>query len=163
MAVLGSVGSIASLAGAVISLLGLGFAILQLRKLRGETRAAREASESAERAGRRDQTISELASLYDRVQELKVIHRRGDNELALYHYPVIMLSLADIRRRHPNLTDDLHARISDAIDKVANMERTVGRLSDSLTLERAAEFNDTLTDIQSELILELQERLPGFG
>lgn len=160
---LGTVGSIASLAGLAVSLLGLGFAILQLRKLRGETRAAREASESAERAVRRDLTATELTRLYDRIQELKVIHRRGDNELALYHYPIIILSLADIRRRHPNLTDGLHARISDAIDKVANMERTVGRLRNNVTLERAAEFNDSLTDIQSELILELQERLPGFS
>ena len=71
---LGTVGSIASLAGAAISLLGLGFAILQLRRLRGETRAARDAAEAAERAVRRDLTISDLASLRENIQE--GLHRR---------------------------------------------------------------------------------------
>lgn len=77
---LGAVGSIASLAGLAVSLLGLGFAILQLQKLRGETRAAKEASESAERAVRRDQTISELAGLREKIQELKDAHRWGTGE-----------------------------------------------------------------------------------
>ena len=86
MGMLGTVGSIASLAGAVISLLGLGFAILQLRKLRGETRAAKEASESAERAVRRDLTLSELASLREKIEGLKDAHRRGDRRGAFIGY-----------------------------------------------------------------------------
>ena len=57
---LGDAGSIASLAGAAISLLGLGFAILQIAKLRGETRAARVAAEAAERAIGRELAITEL-------------------------------------------------------------------------------------------------------
>lgn len=163
METLGTAGSMASLAGVVISLLGLGFAILQLRRLCGETRAAREAAEAAERAIRHDLTLTELTRLHDSIQDLKDAHRRGDVTRALSHYPSIMASLSDIRRRHPNLTDELRDRIVEAINRVADMERTVDRQEGSFSPEQAGEFNDALLGLQSNLILELQDRMTGFG
>ncbi len=60
-------GSIASLAGVGVSLVGLGFSILQLRKLRGETRAAREAVEATCRAIGRELPNTELTRLGERM------------------------------------------------------------------------------------------------
>ena len=158
---LGAVGSIASLAGAVISLLVLGFAILQLRKLRGETRAAREASESAERAIRRDSAMTDLALLYEKMQSLKDIHRRGDKTNALVYYRDIVAGLLNVQRHHPNLTDDLRSRILAALSAIGDMERSVGRLKGILPPETASEFNDILLELQLKLIPELQNRIPG--
>jgi hypothetical protein len=57
---LGDAGSIASIVGVVVSLVGLGFAIWQLARLRGETRAAREAAEETRQSVRRDLAMSDI-------------------------------------------------------------------------------------------------------
>ena len=158
---LGTVGSIASLAGLAVSLLGLGFAILQLRKLRGETRAAREASESAERAFRRDLTLSELASLREKIDELKDVHRRGDRLRAFACYKEIASSLSDIGLRHPNLTDCLRERIRNTSSAITEMERFLDSIEGTLSLDKVSEFNAILSNIQTELIPELQGRMLG--
>ena len=143
---LGTAGSIASLAGAAISLLGLGFAILQLRKLRGETRAARDAAEAAERAVRRDLTISDLASLRENIQELKDAHRRGDRGRAFTGYRDVKSSLTNIELRHPNLTDELLERIRTALSAITEMELYTDSIEGSLPLEQISRFNRTLSE-----------------
>jgi hypothetical protein len=75
---LGDAGSVASLVGVMVSVGGLGFAIWQLTRLRGETRAAREASEATRRALGRELASTELARLHGRLQSLKEMHRSGD-------------------------------------------------------------------------------------
>ena len=161
MGELGTIGSLASIAGSVISLLGLGFAILQLHKLRGETSAARDAAEAAERAIRRDSAMTDLALLYEKMQALKDVHRNGDKTSALFYYRDIMAGLLNVQRHHPNLTVDLQDRILAALADIGDMERTVGRFGGNFSPERAGEFNDNLLDIQSKLIPDLQNRIPG--
>lgn len=160
MGTLGTVGNIASLAGLVISLLGLGFAILQLRKLRGETRAAKAAAQRAEQAVRRDLTVSELASLREKVRELKDAHRRGDKNRAYGYYRDIASSLSDIEIRHPNLSDDLGARLRSALASIADMERFSDNLEAGLPREQISEFNFILSEMEMGLIPELWRRLP---
>ena len=160
---LGTVGSIASLVGAAISLLGLGFAILQLRKLRGETRAARDAAEAAERAVRRDLTISDLGSLRQNIQELKDAHRRGDRGRAFTGYRDVKSSLTNIELSHPNLTDELLERIRTALSAVTEMERYNDGIEGALPLERVSEFNQILSELDTELVSELRRRMPREG
>ncbi len=143
---LGTAGSIASLVGAAISLLGLGFAILQLRKLRGETRAARDAAEAVERAVQRDLTISDLASLRENIQELKEAHRRGDRGRAFTGYRDVKSSLTNIELRHPNLTDELLERIRTALSAITEMELYTDSIEGSLPLEQISGFNRTLSE-----------------
>ena len=160
---LGAAGSIASLAGTAISLLGLGFAILQLRRLRGETRAAREAAQAAERAVRRDLTISELAALREKIQELKDAHRRGDRSTAFVCYRDVKFSLINIELRHPKLIDNLRMQIQAALSAVTEMERYTDSVEGPLPLEQLSEFNQTLSELDTELVAELQRRMPGEG
>ena len=157
------IGNAASLAGAVISLLGLGFAILQLRKLRGETRAAREASESAERAVRRDLTIGELASLREKVQELKDANRRGDRITIFACYRDVKSGLTNVELHHPDLTDSLRDQIRAALSAITDMERYTDSIEGALPLERLSEFNGDLSDLDTGLITDLQKRMPGEG
>lgn len=163
MATPGTIGNIDSLAGALISLLGLGFAILQLRKLRGETRAAKEASESAERAVRRDLAATELVRLREKIQELKDIHRRGDQDRAFAYYRDITASLSDVLLRHPSLTDKLRTQIRDAASAIAEMERFADSIEGGLSREMVSEFNFTLSELDTQLITELQSRMPGLS
>lgn len=161
MGILGTVGSIASLAGLPVSLLGLGFAILQLRKLRGETRAAKEASESAERAVRREQTISELVSLREKIEGLKDAHRPGDRRGAFVCYRDVKSGLVLIELRHPDLTDGLRVQIRDALSAITEMERYTDSIEDALPLEQVSEFNQILSILDTDLITELQKTVPG--
>jgi len=156
---LGDAGSIASLAGVVVSLVGLGFAILQIRKLRGETRAAREASEATRRAVGRELAGTELTRLNGRIQGLKEIHRGGDRLRALDLYPEIVGMLLDIRRRHPGLSDDQRMNILQATTKISEMERSIETLEGEIPQETASQLNNALTDIQSTLLPELEDQL----
>ena len=160
---LAEIAGAASIAGLPVSLLGLGFAILQLRKLRGETRAAREASESAERAIRRDLTLSELASLREKAQELKDAHRRGDRITAFARYRDVKSSMINIELRHPNLTESLREQIQSVLSAITEMERYADGIEGSLPLEQLGEFNQTLSDLDTELVTELQRRMPREG
>lgn len=155
------IGSAASLAGLVVSLLGLGFAILQLSKLRGETRAAREAAEAAERAVRRDQTVSDLASLREKIEGLKDAHRRGDRRGAFIGYRDVKSGLVHIELRHPDLTDSLREQIRDALSAITEMERYTDGIESALPLEQISGFNHTLSILDTELITELLEGIPG--
>ena len=67
---LAEIGSLASIAGLLVALLGLGFALLQLSRLRGETRAARQAAEETRRLLRRDLAGTDLTRLAERIQGL---------------------------------------------------------------------------------------------
>ena len=143
-----------------MSLLGLGFAILQIRRLRGETRAARKAAQKTRQAIGREFTTVELARLHGALQELKGIHRDGDRLRALGQYPQIQTTLADIRRRHPSLDAKRLEVIRGATREISEMESRAEGLSGSLPTETKTAFNNTLSRIQRELIPQLED-LPG--
>ena len=161
------IGNSASIAGVAVSLLGLGFAILQIRKLRGETRAAREAAQETRQAIGRELTTVELTRLESALQELKGIHRDGDRLRALGQYSQIQTMLGqiqtmlgDLQRRHPSPTARRSEVIADASQEIARMESRAEELSGALPKETKTAFNNTLSRIQRELI-PLLEDLPG--
>lgn len=153
---LGDAGSIARLAGVVVSLLGLGFALWQLRKLRGETRAALEATR---RAMGREIASAELTRLGERIEGLKTVHRRGNCDQCLAAYPEIRELFLEIRRRHPGLTDLERGTILKAIGQISDMETTVEASHGDLPSEIIGEFNLGLTGIQTTLLPQLEDRL----
>ena len=155
------IGNSASIAGVVVSLLGLGFAILQIRKLRGETRAALEAAQETRQAIGRELTTAKLTSLDNGLQELKRVHREGDRLKALDFYYQIQTMLAEVRRRHPDLDSGRQEAIAGAARDISVMESQVEELDSEFPMEtKAAAFNNTLSRIQRELI-PLLEDLPG--
>ena len=142
-----------------MSLLGLGFAILQLVKLRGETRAAREAAESARRAIRRDLTNTELVRLDGTIQNLKEVHRTGNRDRALYEYAIIVRGLREIGLSHPTLSLYQQTQISRSILTVFNMESAVEALAGDIPPDLWQDMNTELTEIQSGLLQELEGQL----
>ena len=157
---LSEIGSIASVVGVLVSLLGLGFALLQLRKLRGETRAAREASEETRRLLSRDLASTDLTRLNERIQGLIELHRSGDRRRALDRYPEIWDSLIRIRRRHPNLSEEHRRQIQNAVETITNMQRQSEELEgDALPKEIISDFNVELLKLQSMLLAALEDEL----
>lgn len=156
---LGEAGSIASLAGLLVSLSGLGFALLQLSRLRGETRAAREASEETRRLLRRDSAGADLTRIGERIQGLIEIHRSGDRARALDRYPEIQRLFLDIQRRHPNLTGEHRRRIQSAIVQLWKMQGELEGQEGDITLTQVQQMNRILNGIQLALLPELQDLL----
>ena len=158
---LGDAGSIASMVGVVVSLVGLGFAILQIRKLRGETRAAREASEATRRAIGRELASTELTRLGERIDALKELHRSRDHRRCLTSYPEIRDLLLEIRRRHPGLSDRERANVLRATVQLSEMETALETLEGEMTSEIVGDFNAKLTDFQTGLLPRLEDQLQG--
>lgn len=163
---LGDAGSIASLVGLIgvpISLIGLIIAILQIRKLRGETRAARQASEETRRAVSRDLVLGDLIRISERIQALKELHRRDEWAQALHLYPELQRGLITIRSRYSGLSQVDSVKVWQGITRLQHIERIV----EAVELARAeippqlvSEFNGQLTDIQStlaELAIQLEQ------
>lgn len=156
---LGEVGSVASIAGLLVALLGLGFALLQLSRLRGETRAVRDAAEETRRLLRRDLAGTDLTRLNERIQGLVEMHRSGDRGRALDRYPEIQRLLIEIRRQHPNLTEEYRDRIQEAIATLRDMQSELERLEGNIPQPAIANFNSALLLLQSELLVELEDLL----
>ena len=156
---LGEAGSIASIVGVVISILGLTFALLQLSKLRGETRAARAAAEETRRLLRRDLTGTDLARLSERIQGLIELHRDRDRVRSLDRYPEIWGLLVEVQRQHPNLSEDQRRRIQSAIAMLVDIQNEVEGLTGDMDQEMVSRFNQDLTKLQSILLPELADQL----
>lgn len=155
---LADAGSIASLVGVVVSLGGLGFAIWQLGRLRGETRVAQQAAEETRRSVGRDLALADVSRIWEQIQALKEVHRVGNWGRALFLYPEIRRGLIHIRSRYPDLPDVVSDRIQLGVTQLQRMERTVDSARGDLPQERVSEFNDHLMEIQTVLD-ELESRL----
>ena len=86
-----------------VSLVGLGFAIVQLLKLRGETRAARDAAEATRKAIGRDLAMADLSRTHQRIEDIKQAHRTREWDRALSGYSDVRKALIQIRGRYPGL------------------------------------------------------------
>lgn len=154
------IGSGASLAGVVISLLGLGFAILQIIKVRGEARAAREAAEAARAEIRRELTAAELTRLNDSMGELRQLHYiSGAKSLVLTKYAEIDRALNEVYRRHPKLNREQRTQITQARIRVMQMNEEVLSFPGDIPVSSAQEFNTHLADYQTELLSALSDAL----
>ncbi|MDA1219243.1 MAG: hypothetical protein O2909_07360 [Chloroflexi bacterium] len=155
---LGDYGSLASIVGVIVSLFGLGFTILQVLKLRGETRAARVASEETRVVVRRDLTLADLNRIWGRIQALKELQRNRDWNRSLDAYPEIQRGLIDIRNRYPELAEDHNQQLTQGIAALRNIEYTLESASEDIAQETLGEFNQQLSDIQAVLV-ELENQL----
>ena len=156
---LGEVGSVASIVGLLVALLGLGFALLQLSRLRGETRAARDAAEETRRLLRRDLAGTDLTRLNERIQGLVEMHRSGDRGRALDRYPEVRRLFLEIRRNHPNLSHEHRLQIQSAVNALTNMQNQVEALTDAVPHEMTVDFNRILSHYQTTLLVELEDQL----
>ena len=154
------IGSGASIIGVVISLFGLGFALLQLSRLRGETHAARVASEEALKLYRRELANTDLARLRERIQRLIELHRQRDSARALDQYREIWEIFLTIRQRLPHLPVGLREEIQRAVEDITEMQRLVESIEPgTIPTEQYLGFNSTLLRIQSDLLTNIAEAI----
>ena len=155
---LGDAGSIASLAGLVVSLGGLAIAIWQIIKLRGETRAAAEASAETSRLFRREIAGLNLTRVNERIEALKELHRTSQWDRALDRHTEIRRTLIQVRVSHPGLSEEQRTILQSVIATLRRIENAVEREHTELQPERVGQFIRQLSDGQSSLA-EIESQL----
>ena len=144
-------GSIASLAGLAVSLGGLAIAIWQIKKLRGETRAANEAAAETRRALQREVAGINLTRVNERIDGLKELHRRGEWDRALDRYTEIRRTLIDVRFRHPGLSEEQRETIATVVAGLRRIENAVESKRGIGSPERVEQLIRRLTQCQTSL------------
>lgn len=155
---LGDAGSIASLAGVAVSLVGLGFAILQLIKLRGETRAAQEAAEATRRTLGRELTISDVTRTFEQVEVAKQSLRERQWSRSLSSFPGIRRTLISIRYRSPGLSQHHVRKLQAAVEFLELTEHTVDTRRDNIAVEAIEGFIQGLIELQTT-VAEMESQL----
>jgi hypothetical protein len=155
---LGDAGSIASLAGVVISLVGLGFAIWHILRLRGEARAAREAAEETHLAVSRETAGMTLTRVSERIEALKELHRQNEWDRALDRYPELRRMLIDVGARHPEMSDAQRTALRGIVTMMEAMETGVENARSRVSRQLVQEFNRQLSESQS-LLAEIESEL----
>ncbi len=152
-------GNFASIAGALVSGIALAVAIYHIIKLRGEAHAARLAAEEAQRLIRRETTGTDITRLNERIQGLIYLLRNEDRERALERFPDIRNLFIDIRRHHPALTADHRSQIQDTITTLMDMQNELDASFGGIQIEVRTKIITDLTDFQTNLLVELEDRL----
>lgn len=156
---LGDIGSWFSIVGVAVSLLGLGFAIWQLMRVKATAEAAREAAEAARSALRRELTATEITRVLTQLELLTVLHRTGNREGALSLYHGIVDSLHQIRSQHPDIGAEQSSELSDRIAEITAMEADLESLTGGIPQELAVSMNNSLSELRT-LLLELRHQIP---
>ena len=151
MITLSDLGSIASLAGVALGLPALLFAILQLKGLKGETRAAKEASEATRRAVGRDLAIADLSRTFEHVEAAKQALRERDWSRSLSYFPGIRRALISIRYRGPRIDQHQASQILSAVEFLEHVEHSIDVNSAGMADEAIHDFIRGLIDLQSTI------------
>lgn len=150
------VGSAASVAGVLLSVVGFAITIRNVYVSRQAAERAERASVATREALRFFDTLQELASAVAALEEVKRLQRERAWSALPERYSALRKSRITIRRGHPDLTEDQQTRVQRAITFLADMERRVERsLDDQKPIEKIAAFNE----VASSHVIELHELL----
>ena len=151
MITLSDLGSIASLAGVALGLPALLFAILQLKGLKGETRAAKEASEATRRAVGRDLAIADVSRTFELVEAVKQALRERQWSQSLPYYPRIRRALISMRYTDPQLGQLEADKLEAAVEFLEIIEHSTGINRESIVDEAIQGFIQGLISLQTTL------------
>ncbi len=148
-------GSIASVVGVAVSLLGLWAALVAVKragKARESADAAQTASRQARAAVTRVITGVDLERAIALIQRLKLLHRDEKWEASSGHYQDLRHMLVDIGARHPEPSQELSEVLQGATARISVIEVSVDRaLRDGSDPRGAVNFNRELDTIQANL------------
>ena len=155
-------GDIAAIAGILVSLGGLGWAIKEARGARSASEAANvAASETRDQIAHHLQTV-DLQRAIELIQRIKTLH---DNELweaSTEHYQTLRAILSDVISRCPDNQADVREKLATARTIVSEIENLVRqRVARPISDDDRYSLNQRLNHIQSDLE-ELASNL-GFG
>jgi hypothetical protein len=153
---IGVYGSLASIAGLIVSFIGFGVTVWNVRRSRRAAQSAERASEQVLERVRFYDLMTDVARAITLMDEIKRLHRLGDWKLVIERYGELKKILITVRDTPLGLTDDQIANLRDAIVNVGHMEKTVER-----TLEDSTEFPPVgqMNTVMANNVESLQELL----
>ena len=150
------VGSVASVAGVFLSVIGFAITIRNVYVSRRAAERAEMASVETRQALRLFDTVQELASAVAALEEVRRLQRGRVWATLPERYSALRKSLITIRRSHAELTDDQQTKLQQAITFLADMEKKVEKsIDDEQPIEKVARYNE----LTSGHITELHELL----
>lgn len=145
-------GSLFSVIGVVVSVIGLAWAIWEAHGARSAAEVAEQATvETRDSIGRHLVTI-DLERAVSLIQRLKLLHDTSRWEAALEQYQVLRAIISDISARYPDLDPEISERLTTARRLIRLMEDYVGgRENNSLGTNERIQLNRSLNEIQSDI------------
>ena len=155
-------GDVAAIAGIIVSLGGLGWAIKEARGARSASEAANAAaSETRDQIARHLQTV-DLQRAIGLIERIKTLHGNDRWEASTELYQSLREMLSDVIARCPENQTDVRGKLVAARTVVRDMENFVRqRVSRDITDLDRFQWNQNLNEIQSGLE-ELASKV-GFG
>lgn len=148
-------GSIASIAGALIGVVGFSLTLMNVARTRS---AAARAENSAQQVLRRVQLydlLSDITQAISLVEELKRIHRLQDWKVTLERYAELKKVLIAIRDTSVDLTEEQQSQLQGAITNLSDIEDQVERaLEKGTSVKQVHRINGIMTK-QAENLYEL--------
>lgn len=155
-------GGLASAAGVIVSLVGLGWAIKEARGARSASQAAQTAAgETKTQIERYLQTVDSERAIW-LIQRIKLLHDVERWEAAMEQYQALRLMLSNIIARLPGGSHSLYESLAIGRVQLQEMENHVGeRISQDDEEPDRLRLNQILNGMQSNLE-ELASAI-GFG
>lgn len=145
-------GSVFSVIGVVVSVVGLAWAIREARRARSAAQSAEQATIETRNRIARHLVTTDLERAVGLIQRLKLLHREGHWEAALEQYQSLRAIISNITARHPDLEPEIHELLSSAREDISEMEDSVGmRVSRDLEPDNLDVLSRQLNTIQSNL------------
>ena len=155
-------GVIATVAGIIVSLVGLGWAIKEARGARSASEAAQTAaSETRDQIAHHLQAV-DLQRAIGLIERIKTLHDNDRWEASREHYQTLRAMLSDVIARCPDDQPGVREKLATARTIVRDMENLVRqRVNRPVSERERPRLNQRLNDIQSDLE-ELASNV-GFG
>lgn len=155
-------GDLSSVAGVIVSFIGLTWAVIAARGARSSAEAAKEASDETRDSIGRHLLAIDLERAINLIQRLKSLHRDGRWEVALEQYQVLRAMISAIVAHSPECETKLRERLSNARTLFREVEEYVEtRAEQGLGTADITKLNGQLNDVQTDLE-DLSSRM-GLG
>ncbi len=145
-------GSVFSVIGVIISVIGLAWAIREAHGARSAARSAERVTIETRNSVRRHLVTIDLQRAIGLIQRLKFLHREGYWEAALEQYQTIRVIISDVIARYPELEVEVRERLTRARMSLSEMENSVeGHMRQRSGDADLTSLNERLNEIQSDL------------
>jgi len=132
--------------------IGVGYAIRQVKKATGAAESARAATEQTRISIQRTLTVNEIQKAIGRLNDLKRSAHDNDWKLAFHQCQIIRELLPDIAVRHPDVDERERTTLMDSATQITGIEDRMHRgITTGRTPSKAETFNATLSAIQEIL------------
>ena len=146
-------GSLFSVIGVVVSVIGLAWAILEAHGARSAAQSAERATIETRNSVRRHLVATDLERASSHIRSLKLMHREGRWEAALEQYQTLTAIISDIIIRSPGADSEIHRRLTQAKSSLYVMEYHVdqARVGGASGPDDWDRMNQDLNEILSDL------------